>query len=93
MLKNSLSVFVGISLALTGLAGAEDKKEAKKEGDPATLLNAIKGMTGSYGSLSDSSNRSAETQIFYDALAKVSVDDVNSVWAATSKLDDVLGML
>ena len=31
MLKNSLSVFVGVSLVLTGFAGAQDKKDAKKE--------------------------------------------------------------
>ena len=40
MLKNSLSVFVGVSLALTGFAGAEDKKEAKKEPAPAAAKKA-----------------------------------------------------
>lgn len=40
MLKNSLSVFVGVSLALTGFAGAEDKKEAKKEPAPVAAKKA-----------------------------------------------------
>ena len=58
MFKNSLSVFVGVSLALTGLAGAEDKK---KEAAPAPA--AAKKFAG----LSDPSKATAKAPAKFKA--------------------------
>ncbi len=72
---------------------SEIKSLISKGGEPAEILAKVKTKAEGFGGLDKSSNRSAETQILYDALAKVNINDFTSVWAATSKLDDVLGMI
>lgn len=72
---------------------SEIKALISKKGEPAEILAKVKAKAESFGGLESSSNRSAETQILYEALAKVNLNDFNSVWAASSKLDDVQGMI
>jgi hypothetical protein len=72
---------------------SEIKSLISKGGDPDKILAKVKAKAESFGGLDKSANRSAETQILYDALTKVNLEDLNSVWAASSKLDDVAGMI
>lgn len=72
---------------------SEIKSELSKASAPAVKIAKIKALAQSYGKLESSGNRSAETQILYDALANVDETNLNSVWAATSKIDDVIGLI
>jgi hypothetical protein len=71
---------------------SEIKSLISKGGEPAEVLAKVKAKAESFGSLESSSNRSAETQILYEALAKVNLNDFISALVATSKSEDVMGM-
>lgn len=65
------------------------KTELNKDKSPSEILAKIKVLVATFKSFESSTNRSDETQILYDALANINVNNLNSVWAAISKVDDV----